>query len=235
MWFPAKKYLDSCLHIFFPHLCEGCGTDYIYPQDFLCAKCMHRLPTTGYFDIAANPVEKIFYGRLHIEKAAAAFYFTKVSLIQHLISELKYKNNKAAGFFLGRMMGQYLANTTRFESVDILIPLPLHPRKEQLRGYNQAKIICDGIQSIWKKPVAQNALKRAHFRETQTQQNRVNRWQNMEGNFELAAPELVKNRHILLVDDVITTGATLEAAGSALLNTTGTRLSIAAAAFTLRH
>jgi ComF family protein len=235
MWFPAKKYLDSCLHIFFPHLCEGCGADSIHPNNFLCVKCMHRLPTTGYFDIADNPVEKIFYGRLPIEKAAAAFYFTKASLVQHLISELKYKNNKAAGFFLGRMMGQYLANTTRFETVDLLIPLPLHPLKEHLRGYNQAQIICAGIQSCWKKPIENNALKRAYFRETQTQQNRVSRWQNMEGIFEMAAPELVKNRHVLLVDDVITTGATLEAAGTALLSANGTRLSIAAAAFTLRH
>jgi ComF family protein len=230
---PAKKYFSDFLHLFYPHNCEGCGSDILYDNQFLCARCMHRLPATGFFSASANPVEKIFYGRADIRFAAAAFYFTKESLLQHLLVQLKYKGNKEAGYFLGRMMGYALLESARFADIDLLVPLPLNHKKEQLRGYNQAALICEGIKELWHKPVSTDAVTRVRFTETQTKQNRVSRWQNMDGVFTVTQPAELQNKHILLVDDVITTGATLEACGSSILGIEGAKLSIAAAGYTV--
>lgn len=233
MHLPVKQYLNHFSHLFYPHNCEGCGTDTIQDDHFLCTRCLHALPETGFFNRQHNPVEKLFYGRLNISHGAAPFYFTKDSLLQHLMIQLKYKANKEAGYFLGRMMGYALLKSARFNEVDTLVALPLNPKKEYMRGYNQAALICEGISGIWNRPVCRDAVIRTRFTETQTQQSRVSRWQNMEGVFAVTRPEALANRHILLVDDVITTGATLEACGAALLEIPGVLLSIAAAAYTI--
>ncbi len=229
----SKKYLPDFLHLFYPHNCEGCGSDILYDTQFLCTRCTQRLPATDFFTNPFNPIEKLFYGRCDVVHAGAAYYFTKDSLLQHLLVQLKYRNNKEAGYFLGRMMGQSLILSKRFDDVDALIPLPLNRKKEYMRGYNQALLICEGISRVWHKPVLKDAVGRTRFTETQTHQNRVSRWQNMEGVFEVTRPDLLQNKHVLLVDDVITTGATLEACGSLIAKTDGARLSIAAAAYTI--
>jgi len=233
MHFPASKYLDNFLHLFYPHNCEGCGTDILSDEHFLCIRCLHRLPETRFFLSPANPVEKLFYGRLPVTHAAAAYYFTKDSLLQHLLIQLKYKGNKEAGYFLGRMMGYSLIKTDRFKDIDVLVPLPLNVKKEHIRGYNQAALICKGIAEVWHKPVLKEAVARTRFTETQTRQNRTSRWQNMEGVFAVTDKSALQNKHILLIDDVITTGATLEACGSAILGVEGVALSIVAAAYTI--
>lgn len=233
MHFSVKKYLSHFSHLFYPHNCEGCGTDILFDDQFLCARCIHALPKTKFFDTRNNPVEKLFYGRLNIAQAGAAFYFTKESLLQHLLVQLKYSGNQEAGYFLGRMMGYALSKAERFDEIDLLVPLALNPKKEFIRGYNQAELICEGISDVWKRPVCPDAVTRIRFTETQTHQNRVSRWQNMEGVFAITQPEALVNKHILLVDDVITTGATLEACGTILLETPGVRLSIGAAAYTI--
>lgn len=227
------RHLQSFLHLFFPHTCEGCGRGLIEENHFLCARCAHHLPETNFFSLRGNPVEQLFYGRIPVTHAGAAYYFTKHSLLQHLMIQLRYRNNPEAGYFLGRMIGAQLAKEAAFAAIDLLVPLPLNPKKEFKRGYNQAALICDGINAVWKRPVLRNAIERTRFTETQTKQNRISRWQNMEGVFIATDPQLLHNKHILLVDDVITTGATLEACGQAILTVDGTRLSIAAAAYTV--
>lgn len=202
-------------------------------DELLCTQCKTELPYTNFFDTSANPIEKIFYGRLKIELAAANFFFTKDSLLQHLIVQLKYKGNKEAGYYLGKLMGLELKKSFRFQTIDAIIPLPLNEKKEFKRGYNQAAIICEGIASIWQKPMLQKVVERVVFTETQTHENRIQRWQNMEGVFKVIHPELLENKHILLVDDVITTGATLESCGSEILQIRNTKLSIATVAYTL--
>jgi ComF family protein len=225
--------LNDFTHIFFPHVCEGCGTDVLEHNSILCPECFLKLPDTGFIKKPNNPVEKIFYGRIKVEMAGSAFYFTKHSLLQHLVLQLKYHGNKDIGFYLGKLLGYQLAQTERFNDVDTIIPLPLNPRKERKRGYNQAAVIAEGIASVWYKPVLRDGIQRMVFTETQTRKDRVSRWQTMEGVFETTNDEVLTGRHILLIDDIVTTGATLEACGGKILQAYGTKLSIATVAYTI--
>lgn len=229
----VKHYINDFLHLFFPHVCVGCGTDILNTQEALCAECLSKLPATGFLSAASNPVEKIFYGRLNVKNAGSAFYFTKDSVIQHTIIQLKYKNNPHAGIYLGKLLGLQLKSSGRFDDIDVIIPLPLNDKKLFKRGYNQTSVLASGITSVWKKPVIENAVTRVLFTETQTHKNRVARWETMEGVFEITQPEILTNKHILLVDDIVTTGATLEACGSAILEVPGTTLSLATLAYTI--
>lgn len=228
-----KNYIDDFLHLFFPHNCAACSTDIINTGDILCAECLSSLPETGFFLHDNNPVENMFYGRMKIEKAGSAFYFTKDSVIQNIIIQLKYKNNIAAGKFLGKLLGRQLAACNRFDDIDIIIPMPLNEKKLFKRGYNQSAVIADGIVSVWSKPVITNAVERILFTETQTHKTRIDRWQTMENVFEVSQPEMLAGKHILLVDDIVTTGATFEACGQAILKMPGTSLSLASVACTI--
>lgn len=229
----VKNYIDDFLHLFFPHTCVGCDTDVLNNEDLLCAKCIDSLPVTSFISAPGNPVEKTFYGRLNIENAGSAFYFNKDSIIQQTIIQLKYKNNQRAGNFLGKLLGRQLASSKRFADVDVIIPLPLNDKKLFKRGYNQAAVIAEGITAVWNKPINENAVGRILFTETQTHKDRIARWETMDGVFAVSQPALLKNKHILLVDDVITTGATFEACGSVILEVPGTKLSLASVAYTI--
>lgn len=165
--------------------------------------------------------------------AAAQFYFTKDSLMQKLIHQFKYKGNKELGLQMGRMMGEKLKQSERFYA-DALIPLPLFPAKEKRRGYNQAAVLCEGIAEIMKLPVIKNAVIRPQHTETQTKKGRIERWKNIEGKFLLSRPELLRNKSLLLVDDVITTGATIEACGMEILKAGKIKLSVAALCYSVK-
>jgi ComF family protein len=191
------------------------------------------LPETKFFQQPGNPVEKAFFGRLRVENAAALYYFTKQSMVQELMVQLKYHQNRHAGLFFGRMIGYALRSEPRFADIDLLVPLPLNAKKEFTRGYNQAEVICEGIHEVWPKPLLTKAIQREKFTDSQTTQNRLSRWQNMEGVFEVKQPDQLTHKHILLVDDVMTTGATLEACGQNIITLPGCKLSIATAAYTL--
>ncbi len=228
-----NKYTSALQHLFFPHRCSGCGVDFISQKEFICARCNADLPATNFLNIPDNPIENIFAGRIITEACGAMHYFTKNSLLQHLLIQLKYKNNWEAGYFLGRQLGYLLKDSCRFSSVDCIVPLPLHPKKEYQRGYNQANLIGEGICAIWEKPLYKSALTRLVYTKSQTQENRTSRWENMEGVFHVLENQQLMNKHILLIDDVITTGASLEACGAAILAVSGTRVSIATVAYTI--
>jgi ComF family protein len=224
---------ESLLHLAFPHICEGCGSDLPGRDQLLCLGCLGSLPETNFHLHPNNPVEKIFWGRLPVTFATSQFYFSEGSLIQRLMHAFKYRQNQELGFYLGQYMGHRLVASNRFLQVDALVPLPLHPAKERKRGYNQAAVLCDGIASVLDRPVLNNLVKRRMETESQTKKGRIERWQNMEGKFELMNPLHAKDLHLLLVDDVITTGATLEACGTALLGG-ASQLSIATLCFSSR-
>jgi ComF family protein len=189
--------------------------------------CIARMPETNFHIYANNPVEKIFWGRLPLVSATAQYYFTKESLMQHLMHELKYRGNKELGLQMGRLIGNDLQQTHRFGYVDALIPLPLFPAKEKRRGYNQATILCEGIAQVLNAEVLRDVVVRTKHTETQTKKGRMERWQNMEGKFELLNSQKIQDKHVLLVDDVVTTGATLEACGHELIAANNIRLSVA--------
>jgi len=228
-----KDIKDSLLQIVFPHVCSGCGSDLLSLESSLCLRCIDALPETDFEKYPDNPVEKFFWGRLKLESGSSSFYFNKESLVQHLMHQFKYKNNKELGLQLGRMMGHQLKRSNRFD-VNALIPLPLFPGKEKKRGYNQAQLLCDGIAESLKVPVWNDVIIRPEHTETQTKKGRIERWRNMEGKFFLVKPEKISGKHLLLVDDVVTTGATLEACGTELLKADNSRLSIATLCFASR-
>jgi len=221
-----KEIKDSFLHLLFPHVCTGCGSDILNEESVLCMRCMDAMPETNFEIHPNNPVEKTFWGRLPLAAATAQFYFTKESLMQHLMHQFKYKRNKELGLQLGRIMGEQIKRSGRFEA-DALIPLPLFPAKEKRRGYNQATVLCEGMAETMNIPVLDKVIIRPQHTETQTKKGRIERWRNMEGKFILSDPEAIRNKHLLLVDDVVTTGATLEACGHELLQPEGIRLSVA--------
>lgn len=218
---------DSLLHLFFPHCCAGCGADIPDTTSMLCLRCIHAIPETHFEKYPGNPVEKIFWGRLPLEAAAAPYYFTRESLMQRLMHQFKYRGHADLGFQLGRMMGRLLSASNRF-AADALIPLPLYPDKEKKRGFNQATLLCRGMAEVMQLPVLENCVSRPRATETQTRKGRIERWKNIEGKFVLNRPELIHGKTVMLVDDVVTTGATLEACGSALLSAGNLVLKIAA-------
>jgi ComF family protein len=222
-----KEIKDSFLQLVFPHICAGCGSDIVSPESHLCLRCIGLLPETNFECHDGNPVEKRFWGRLPVEQATAQYYFTRDSLMQQLMHLFKYKRNRELGFQLGNMMGEGLKRSHRYNA-DALIPLPLFAAKEKKRGYNQATVLCEGMAQSLNIPVLKDVIVRSQHTDTQTRKGRIERWQNMEGKFLLVLPDTIANKHVLLVDDVITTGATLEACGLALLEGENVRLSIAA-------
>jgi ComF family protein len=225
-----KTILSGTLHLFYPHVCTGCGSDLLHEDDLLCLKCIVCLPVTNFAGNPGNPIEKIFWGRIPLSAAHSEFYFSKESLIQQLIHQLKYKSNKAIGIYLGALMGKSLLAGNRFNNIDALIPLPLYPDKEHKRGYNQAAIICDGMSSVMKVPVLRNVVARQRYTDTQTKKHRTERWENVAGSFIVKEENKLKGKNLLLVDDVVTTGATLEACGAVLTAIDSVKLSIAALA-----
>lgn len=226
-----SNILFPLVHLFYPHVCTGCGSDLVEDNNLLCLQCVNDLPHTNFAMHANNPVEKIFWGRLALTAAMSEFYFAKGTLIQTLIHEFKYKGNIDVGLYLGAMMGSSLLNNNRFTKIDALVPLPLFADKEFKRGYNQAKILCTAMSEVMNVPVINNNVVRKRFTETQTKKHRTERWENVEGSFEIINPNQIKGKHILLVDDVVTTGATLEACGAEILKAEGTKISLATLAF----
>ena len=217
---------ESVTRLFFPHVCAGCRTDLLPRSTLLCLRCMADMPRTWFEESPHNPVEKKFWGRLPLIAATAQYYYNRESLMQHLIHQFKYGGDKSLGLQLGRIMGKELKASGRFE-VDVLVPLPLSEEKERRRGFNQAFVLCQGMADVMRLPVFERIVTRPLFTETQTRKGRIDRWRNMEGKFCLADTRQLANKHILLVDDVVTTGATLEACGSEILRAQNARLSLA--------
>jgi ComF family protein len=224
MQIPILYYLTELI---FPRLCVTCGDKLIEQEQSICLHCLHHIPRTNFHLEPENRVAQLFYGRVKIEFATSFFYFSKGSKYQSLLHNLKYKGMKELGTEIGKHFGIDLLQSDDFSSVDLICPVPLHPQKEKKRGYNQSWWIASGIASQMQKTLSADNLKRVTATETQTRKNRFERWQNVEGIFELNDPEAFSGKHILLVDDVVTTGSTLEACAQAILSKTDARVSIA--------
>jgi len=223
--------IDNLLGLFFPELCVTCETRLISQEKFLCINCWHDMPVTNFHLLKDNKVAQLFWGRANIEFATSYFSYKKGSRYQQLIHYIKYKGLKELGFETGRRFGLILLDTEIMKSVDLIVPVPLHPKKERKRGFNQSYWIAKGIENATDKPLISDNLFRKVFSSTQTKKNRFERWKNVEDIFGVNRPEEFKNKHILLVDDVVTTGSTLEACAIQLLKIENTTVSIATLAF----
>jgi len=225
-----RERFEELVHLFYPHCCGGCGSDLIQKSIPVCPRCFLELPETGFAGLPGNPVEKIFYGRLPLSAAHSAYFFAKDSVIQRLVHRLKYKGDRAMGEFLGRQLGEALRESNRFGALDGIIPMPMFRSKEKQRGYNQAEVIAKGVAAVMGLPVMPHLLVRRRLTETQTRKHRTERWQNVEGSFVTPHPDHLSGKHLLLVDDVITTGASIEAAGRVMAVLPDVRLSVASVA-----
>lgn len=211
----------------YPVQCAGCKGKMMRQERVICTNCLADMPLTGYRLDTDNPVSFIFRGRVNIEGALSLFHFRKHSRFQHLLHQLKYKGRKDVGTELGRQLGFMLRPSLNAIKINYIIPVPLHPKRERKRGYNQAMMIAEGISEATGIEARADILLRKVATQTQTKKSRLERWDNVENIFDVVKKEDIKNAHILLVDDVVTTGATLEACAQSLLQNEGTKVSIA--------
>jgi ComF family protein len=215
--------------LIYPESCAACGQTLLKNEETLCTACIFNLPKTNYWKTKDNPVSKIFWGRIPVENACSFYHFTKGGKVQHLLHQLKYKGNKNAGYFAGKLFGTEL-NNTPFKDIDALVPVPLHLSKIKKRGYNQSELIGQGIAEVMQKPLKTNWLVRKYASETQTKKSRFKRWENVKEIFAVENVSEFESKHLLIVDDVITTGATIEACAQLLLKVKGVKISIVALA-----
>jgi ComF family protein len=227
----VKQWCTDLLGLLFPNLCNACGIALYHSEHLICTKCLYDLPLTDYHQHAENRVAKQLWGRLPLNAAMAMLYFRKGAKVQNLIHNLKYNGRTDVGVLLGNMLGERLITSTLYKDIDLIIPVPLHHKKYKHRGYNQCTFIAEGIAEKMEIAFSEENLIRSTSTESQTKKNRYNRYENMQDVFKVSTPTYIAGKHILLVDDVITTGATLEACANELLNNGAAKVSIAALAF----
>ncbi len=221
-----KRIINDFTGIFYPNICLICGENLLKNEQQICLSCLNQIPRTNYHLVNDNPVEKRFWGKVPVYRGTSFFYFHKGSPFQKLLHELKYKGNKEIGEIMGKYAAVDLLESTDFISIDVIIPIPLHPKKFAKRGYNQSEWIGKGLSEILNKPQDLNTLRRVKENTTQTKKNVFERYENTEGIFEITDKEALREKHVLLVDDVLTTGSTLEAAANTLLQIAGVKISV---------
>ncbi len=224
-------FWDDFISLLFPRLCYACGNHLLRNENLICTECYVVIPRTNYHCKEDNPVAQLFWGRCVIEKAAAFSYYNKGSRIGNLIHNLKYKGIREIGHELGRIYGLTLKASGFTKDIDLIIPVPLHPTKERTRGFNQSETISMGIGAATLLPVDVKTLARIMASPTQTKRSRYERWTNVEGIFKVTDPQTIIGKHVLLVDDVITTGSTIESCTNELLKIEGVKVSVVALAF----
>ncbi len=225
--------LKSFSLLLYPDTCCACGATLVSGEEHLCSHCLTGLPRTGFHLYKENQLTKVFWGRVSLETGTALYYYQKGSRVQKLIQNFKYRGNQALGHYLGFLLGQELRSSAFYAGLDCIIPVPLHPAKERSRGYNQSNVIAGGISGVLDIPYSTNLLIRRQATSTQTRKSRFSRWENVSSVFQTPDREFLCHKNILLVDDVVTTGSTLEACAQKLVEISGVRVWAAAVAFTV--
>ncbi|MCX6230687.1 MAG: phosphoribosyltransferase family protein [Bacteroidetes bacterium] len=216
--------------LIYPNNCMACGNNLFKNEHIICTSCLFHLPKTNYHLTTDNPISQAFWGRTNIDAAAAFYYFTKAGKVQHLVHQLKYKGKKEVGVYIGELYGKELIESSEFSKTEVIIPVPLHPKKEKKRGFNQSEVFASGLSVSMNVPLDTKTLIRTFASETQTRKTRFKRWENVKEIFSLQQAEKLENKHILLVDDVITTGATIEACANLLNTIKGVKINVASIA-----
>lgn len=219
--------MNPLLELFFPETCCCCGRALVGEEGGLCVSCQLHLPETDFSQRKGNATEQRLAGRVPFVAATSLLVFTHGSITQQVVHDIKYRGGRRMARAMGRRMGASIATGGRFGGVDLLVPVPLHPRKERLRGYNQSLLLCQGMSETLKLPIERRALVRTANTATQTRMSREERDENMQNVFSLLRPNQLENKHVLLVDDVMTTGATICSCWEALKPVKGLCVSVA--------
>ena len=219
--------LNSFIKLFLPDVCVACGAELLESESGACLLCLYKIPRTNNFLKENNSAEILMAGRIPFERIATFSYFVEGGVLRPMVHKLKYYDGKDMGILLGKMFGEDLLASDFINNIDIIVPVPLHPKKQRSRGYNQAEIIAHGISEATEIPVISNNFIRVVFNPTQTKRTKTERWENVSGIFKIKDSSLFDGKHILLVDDVITTGSTIEACGNVLQNCDNLKISIA--------
>lgn len=227
----VRSYFKDFLALFFPELCASCGKNLFKNETVICTNCLYHLPYTNFHLDPDNRAFRQFYGRIDIADTASYLYFKKGSKVQSLMHQLKYNHRPETGIKLGELYGAELKKHENYKSADMIIPVPLHPAKIRKRGYNQSECFAQGLSASLAVLVDSGILFRTAFTESQTRKSRYDRYENMKKAFGVKNLESVKGKHILLVDDVLTTGATLEACAACLQTGFPEKISIITLAF----
>lgn len=226
-----KQVFSGFAHLFYPRVCAVCSTDLFRGEGVICTSCHYKIPLTRFWNDTENPVAQTFWGRVNVENACAYFFFAKGSKYRPLLHKLKYQGQREIGYELGLHFGQALSKSLLYQGIDYAVPVPLHPKKLRTRGYNQAEAIAEGLAKGMGIELSTTHLIKTEFTETQTRKTREERVRNVADSFKVVNPAEIEGKHLLLVDDVITTGATLESCAAKLLAVEGCKVSIAALAF----
>lgn len=221
-----KKILNDLLSLFFPRLCMICETPLRDGEECICLRCVCDLPRTGYNFLTENPTTYLFAGKASVYRAAAFLHYEKGGNVQKLIHALKYYDSYEIGFHLGRMAAIYYREAIMSDPPDLLLPVPLHPKKQRKRGYNQSEWIAKGIGSVLNIPINTTGLHRVKETDTQTNRQTYERWQNVQRTFAATDRDALEGKHILLVDDVATSGSTIGACAETLLAISNVRVSV---------
>ena len=216
----------SLLNLFYPNLCAACKDVLVKNENTICFNCLVDIPRSLDYQDNENSIAKLFWGKLKLEHALSAFTFVKGGKIQHLMHELKYRSNTDVGYILGVELGKEIQKINNLSPIDVVIPVPLHKKKFKQRGYNQSNSIAEGVAKVLECEISTELLKRTEYSESQTKKSKYERWENVGKIFSLLEKEKYKGKHILVVDDVVTTGSTLEACCTKLLEIDDVKLSI---------
>ncbi|MBI9035628.1 MAG: ComF family protein [Bacteroidales bacterium] len=218
--------LKDLIYLLYPDVCSCCGNSLVNQEDHICTNCLIHLPKTNFHKYEDNPLNRIFYGRVPLFSAASYLHYSKKGRVQRLIHQFKYKGERELGQILGRYYGRELIESPLFNTCSGIIPVPLHENKLRKRGFNQSELIARGLSESMNIPVISDNLFRQSYTPTQTRKSKFERWKNVEETFVLKNPDALTNQHLLLVDDVITTGATIEACASSLLKVNNVNVSV---------
>lgn len=224
--------IQKVLNLFFPKACCGCNSFLQSTENVICTQCRHEIPLTNHHSNEENEVMSRFYGRIPLEHASTLFYFHKKGIVQEMIHKLKYKGHQEVAETIGFWFGEELKDVEKLKDVDFIIPVPLHKRRLRTRGFNQVTKFGEALSSTLQIPFIETILQRNTYSETQVRKNIFQRSEVTGSIFSANFTEEMHNKHFLLIDDVITTGATLESCGRELLKIPGAKLSIVCMAMT---